>query len=101
MVIKKSGTIKKIAAERIEILYKLAKEEYNTDPKLSKQYAKLIKQISRHYKIKLDKEIKHRICKKCGSFLVPGANLTVKIVSSRHLILYKCKDCGAETKIPY
>lgn len=101
MAAKNSGIVKKIAAKRIEILYALAKEEHGTDPKLSLQYAKLIKQISRHYKIRLNKEIKRHICKKCGVVLVPGNNLSVKLVSSKRSVFYKCLNCGTEIKIPY
>ncbi len=101
MAAKNSGIVKKIAAKRIEILYGLAKEVHGKDPKLSMQYAKLIKQISRHYKISLDKEIKRHICKGCGAVLVAGSNLSVKLVSSKRSIFYKCLNCGKLTKIPY
>ncbi len=101
MVIKKGGAVKGIAEERIKILYTLAVQAHNDDPKLSAQYAKLIKQISRHYKIRLSKEIKRHICKGCGSLLVPGKNLSIKIASSKRSIIYKCLGCGAETVIPY
>jgi ribonuclease P protein subunit RPR2 len=101
MAVKNSSVVKGIATERIAILYALANETHKTDPKLSAQYVKLIKQISRHYKIKLDKDVKRHICKKCGALLVPGKNLSIKIVSSKRFILYKCLDCGKEAKIPY
>lgn len=101
MAAKNSSIVKKIATERIGILYGLAVETYKTEPKLSARYVKLIKQISTHYKIKLDDEIKRHICKKCGSVLVPGSNLSVRIASTKRFVLYKCLNCGAETRIPY
>lgn len=101
MVIKTSGIVKGIAAERITILYELAKEAHKTDPKLSSDYVKLIKRISRHYKIRLDKDIKRHICKKCGSLLVPGGNLSIRLVSNRRVLAFKCLDCGSETHVHY
>jgi ribonuclease P protein subunit RPR2 len=101
MVVKKGGLVKKIAEERIQILYRLAKEAHKTDPKLSTRYARLIGQISRHYKIRLEKSIRRGICRKCGSVLIPGSTLSVRLVSSNKSILYKCMNCGNETRIPY
>jgi ribonuclease P protein subunit RPR2 len=101
MAIKKSGIVKKIANERIEILYQLAKESYSTDPELSRSYVKLIKEISSHYKITLDKSIKNNICRKCDTVLIPGQSSTVRTVSSKRFMSYKCNNCGEELHIHY
>lgn len=97
----KESIVAEIAKERILILYTLANEEYRNDPDLSARYLGLIKQISRHYKIKLDKNIKRHICSKCGALLVPGKSLSIKLASSKRSIIYKCLDCGTERGIPY
>ncbi|MGD0728498.1 MAG: RNAase P [Candidatus Micrarchaeaceae archaeon] len=99
MAIKKNATVKRIANERIIILYNLAKEE--TDPKLSKRYVKILKQIGRHYKIKLPKQIKRALCKKCNSVLIPGKSMTVRLASSKRYLVYKCTECGTERHIHY
>jgi ribonuclease P protein subunit RPR2 len=101
MAAKQGSVVKKIAVERIGILYDLAVATYNTDPKLSSQYIKKLKRISAHYRIKLDNNMKRHICKRCGSLLVSGSNLSIKIASSKRLVLYKCLNCGAETRLPY
>jgi len=101
MTVKKSGVVKEIASERIKILYRLAKESVDSNPDLSRKYAKLIKKISRHYRIRLDNEIKRHICKKCGLVLIPGNNMSVRIASSKKSVIYKCKGCGYERKIIY
>lgn len=98
---KKSGIVNKIANERTHILFQLAKESYETDPELSMEYVKLIRQISRHYKIRLDKHIKNHICRKCNSVLIPGKNLKVRVASSKRYMLYKCENCKNELHIPY
>jgi ribonuclease P protein subunit RPR2 len=101
MSAKKSGVVRRIALERIVILYRLAEDTYKTDPDLSRRYLRLVKQISSHYKIKLAKEMKRHICRKCGSLLVPGDTLSVRLASSKRLVMYKCGNCGAEASFPY
>ncbi len=101
MVMKSGSMVKKIATERIGILYRLAKEARDSDPELAARYLKIIKQISSHYRVKLDKTIRNSICKKCGSLLVPGKNLSVRLVSSKKQVLYKCLDCGYQRRIHY
>src|SRR5271165_3153180 len=99
MAVKKSGVVRKIANERILILYELAKTE--PDPELSKRYAKILKQIGRHYKIKLPKEIKMHICKKCGAVMVPGKNMSIRLASSKRHVVYKCIECSSERHLHY
>lgn len=99
MAAKNSSVVKKIANERIYILFDLAKKE--PDPELSKRYMKLIKQICEHYRIRLPKELKNNICKKCNLLLIPGKNLSVRLASSNGYIVYKCKNCGTEKHIHY
>ncbi|MGI0100659.1 MAG: ribonuclease P protein component 4 [Candidatus Micrarchaeaceae archaeon] len=102
MVAKNSGTVKRIAAERIGILYGLAKGAYsNNEVELSRRYTKLLLRISQHYRIKLDRHMKIGICKKCGSPLIAGINLRVRAASSNRRMVYKCIDCGTERSIPY
>jgi ribonuclease P protein subunit RPR2 len=95
------GIVKKIATKRMEILYDLAKETYKTDPALSIQYVKLIRQISRHYKIPLDRDFKKNVCKKCNSVLLPGKSSQVRIVSSKKYVLIRCLNCGTEMHVHY
>lgn len=101
MVIKTSSFVREIAGERIEILYRLAKEEYAADPKMSVQYVKLIKQISRHYKVGLPADFKRNVCKKCNTVLVPGRSSSVRLASSRHYVAIKCLNCGSEMHVHY
>ncbi len=97
----KSGVVREVAKERIGILYDLAKKAYPSDSELSKKYIRIIKQISRHYKITLPREVKTGVCKKCGSVLVPGASVKIRLVSSNGFVSRKCVDCGHETRVHY
>lgn len=95
------GIVKRVAEERIKILYRLAKETLDSDPELSARYVRLIKQIGKHYKIRLGKEIKRNICRKCGVVLVPGKNAKVRVASSRKSVIYICGSCGATNSTKY
>jgi ribonuclease P protein subunit RPR2 len=99
MVIKKSEAIREIAHERIKILHKLAKIE--SSPELSRKYIKLAREISRHYKVKIENDIKRQICKKCNSVLIPGKSVSIRLASSKRYVVYKCLNCGAEQHIHY
>ncbi len=98
---KNSGLVKKIAMQRIEILYPLMIESCKDEPELSALYAKLINRICRHYRIRLPVHMRKRMCRKCGAVLVPGKNLSVRISSSRRQVIYRCSGCGKETGIKY
>src|SRR4029077_8251643 len=91
--------VKRIAAERVQILFDMANREMQHDPDLAKDYIKILDKISVHYKVKLPKEIKNRICKVCKSLLVPGFNATVKIASKNRYVIYRCSNCGTEKHI--
>lgn len=99
MAAKYNNVVKEVAVERIKILYALAKEE--PDSEFSRKYVKLLKDISRHYKIRLDKKTKSSICKKCNTILIPGKTAKVRIASSKKYVLYTCLNCGAETHLHY
>ena len=84
---------KKIAKERIELLFKYAEKEFKKNPRLSHRYAHLIRKIAQKAQVSLPSRIKKRICKKCGRFLVPGKNLKVRLDSKNKMIEYTCLEC--------
>lgn len=95
--------IKETALERIkrllELAEEMAKENTELSRKLEKRYVGLARSISEHYRVKIPKELKQKICKKCNNFLVPGINCSVRIVSGKPgYVLYKC-ECGAAKRL--
>ncbi|MDE1868553.1 MAG: ribonuclease P [Candidatus Micrarchaeota archaeon] len=97
----RSALVKDIASERMTILYGIAKAEIDTNPKLSRKHAALIRRISEHYKVRLPKEIRNGMCKGCSSILIPGLSASVRIASANRQVIYKCLSCKTEKKIPY
>ncbi|MCL5433432.1 MAG: ribonuclease P [Candidatus Marsarchaeota archaeon] len=98
---KNKNIIKQIAAERIEILFNEAQKMHYKNSELSKKYIKNMKMISSHYKVKIPKDIKKNICRKCNNILIPGYNSSIRIASSKGYIIKKCLSCGNELHIFY
>ena len=69
-----------IARERIDILFKLARKEYNRDRKeLANRYVFIARKIAMKSNISIPVEHKKSFCKKCGSYWVMGKNVTKRI----------------------
>jgi ribonuclease P protein subunit RPR2 len=97
----RSGTVREIARERIEILLDLAKKKIHEDRLLSKRYVELARLIGMKAGVRLSKEQKMSICKGCGTLLVPGVSCRVRIRSELGTtVLITCLECGAKKRYP-
>jgi ribonuclease P protein subunit RPR2 len=96
---KQKNWIKKIATERMRILFNRAEIEFSLHPERSDRYVKLTRSISTKYNITLPHYWRGRFCKKCNKFLKPGANLRVRL--SDDTISRTCLECGYTTRVPY
>ena len=93
-VSRKPAWQKKIARERIKILFSLALEEVKKkNYKRARRYVELLRKIGKRYNVRLPKKIKRQICKNCNIPLVPGLTARVRIDSKRKLLLIKCEEC--------
>lgn len=95
----KKALVKKIALERINVLFDNAEKRAGSD--LSVKYVKTLRRMSAHYKVSIPKKMKDRICTHCNLVLVPGQNAKVRIASSHKYIVYICDKCGNEKHIYY
>ena len=96
----KKKLARRIAKERIRILFSLAESYANKgDLELSSRYVELILKIARKYNIRLPREMKYRICKKCNCFIIPGKNATVRLKKGK--VVIKCLECGRYKRYPY
>ena len=95
------GIVRKVAAERIDILYEAAVKAFPTDPELAKSYIRLLGEIGRHYKVRIDKEMAAHICKKCAAPLVEGLNLDVRVIAREKRRLYRCRECGTTNSLSF
>jgi len=88
---------RKIAAERVEILFSLA--EKTEDRELARRYVDLATRVARKHRVKLGKW-KLRFCKNCKT-LWDAETLRVRLISRPYpMIVYQCLVCGWERRIP-
>jgi ribonuclease P protein subunit RPR2 len=88
-----------IGKERIDILFKLADQEFSRNPERSHRYIKLARNISTKYNIRMPPQWRRRFCKNCYKFLKPGNNCKIRITKGKvHL---KCLECGQMMRVPY
>ncbi len=92
---------KKIARERIQILFELAKKEFDKHPERSKRYVELARKIGMRYNVRLTKEMKMSFCKKCFSYLKPGINCRVRVRKDKQSVILTCLKCGHISRHPY
>ena len=92
---------KRIALERIFILFHMAKEVFSEEPELAQYYVNLAKKIGMRYKVKLPIELRRMSCKHCKSFIFPGINCRVRLQQRRepHVVI-TCFNCGGFMRIP-
>jgi ribonuclease P protein subunit RPR2 len=91
----------RIANDRINILFSLAKKMYRKYPDRSKRYVQLARKIGLRYNIRLRKKQKKLFCKKCNSFLVYGYSASVRLDSKNKTLIIKCLNCKNIYRSPY
>jgi ribonuclease P protein subunit RPR2 len=90
----------RIARERIEILFELAKNELKGHPERARRYVELARKIGLRYNLRLSKEKKRLFCKKCNTLLYIGETAKEVKKNLPNLKFIKCLNCGELKKIP-
>jgi len=92
---------KQNALERIHALFRLAKETIHENPEQAQRYVCIARRISMATKVRLPKEYRRQICKRCKKFILPGINCRVRIQQHRepHIVV-TCFLCGGHTRFP-
>jgi ribonuclease P protein subunit RPR2 len=92
---------RRIAKERIETLFKLAKVTVHENPNLATQYIETARKIAMSARVRLPIEYRRQVCKHCKSFILPGINCRVRLQQKRepHMTI-TCLKCGGKTRIP-
>jgi len=96
---KRPGWMLKIGKERIDILFRMAEDEFQANPQRSHRYTEIARNISKKYRIRMPRKWRRRFCKKCYRFLRPGANCTVRVTGGR--VIFRCLECGHIMRFPY
>jgi ribonuclease P protein subunit RPR2 len=95
----KPSSERRIALERISILFRLASEHAKKNPELSNRYVNLARKISMRLRVSIPTELRRRFCKHCHHYLLQGKNCRVRL-SGGH-VTYYCLDCRKFMRFPY
>jgi ribonuclease P protein subunit RPR2 len=87
----KPASQKKIASERIEILFKEADKAFKKDQALANRYVTLARKISMRYKVPIPRVLKRKFCKHCYKYLMPGVNCRVRTKKGK--VIQYCLNC--------
>ena len=87
---------KKIARERIHILFEQAGQESVAHPERSNRYVDIARKIAMRQRIRIDRELRRQYCHYCYSFLVPGRNMRVRV--HRGNVVVTCHSCNKKTR---
>ena len=94
---------RKIARERIEILFGQALLAFSAHPERSDRYIGIARRIAMRQRIRIDREFRRQYCHHCYSFLVPGKNMRVRV--HRGNVVVTCSSCNKKTRyrlvVPY
>ncbi|HDQ59594.1 MAG TPA: ribonuclease P [Candidatus Woesearchaeota archaeon] len=92
---------KKIADERIRILFREAEKALKENKKMrSRRYVQMARKVSTKYQIPL-RHLKRKFCKKCSIFFIPGKTLRVRTRKKDCRVIYTCMECGTIQRYRY
>ncbi len=100
MARRKRGAERRIALERIGILFRLAEgRALARDFSRANRYTGLALRIGTRYNVRVPREFKRRFCRGCHAFLLPPVTCRVRV--QRERITYTCMKCGAVRRFGY
>ena len=88
---------RRLSQARVDILWDQAKREAEAgQPDLARQRVLSARKIAQRTRTKIPYHIRRRVCKSCGTILVPGETCRVRVRHnrSRHVTV-TCFHCGA------
>jgi len=95
------GDNRKVALERIRRLFAQAEEAFGKDPERSRRYAGMARKLAMRYNVRLPADLKRKVCKGCGRYLVEGKNCRVRLSPKREAVIITCLVYGHVHRHPY
>lgn len=88
---------KRLTQARVDILWDQAQREVESGrPELARQKMLSARKIAQRTRTKIPRHIRRRVCKSCGTILVPGSNCRVRVRHNRSKhVTVTCLSCGA------
>jgi ribonuclease P protein subunit RPR2 len=91
---------RRIAHERIRILFTLAERFRRTHPDRSQRYAALARRIASRNRVHLPQEYRRLVCPSCKCYMGPSASRTRIRQTREPHVAVTCLRCGHITRIP-
>jgi ribonuclease P protein subunit RPR2 len=88
---------RRLAKARVDILWEQTKKEVESGkPELARLRMLSARRIAQKTRTKLPRHINRRLCKTCGTILIPGDTCRVRVRHNRskHVVV-TCLSCGA------
>lgn len=92
----KNPATKKIAKERISVLFAQARQAFAEHPERSNRYVGLARKIAMRQRVRIDRELRRQFCHHCYAFLVPGRNMRVRV--HRGHVVVTCGSCNRKMR---
>ncbi|NYT05492.1 MAG: ribonuclease P [Methanomicrobiales archaeon] len=92
----KSHQEKRIAAERIDMLFSRAERFFSGDPSSSDRCVALARRIAMRQRVRIPRPLSMRFCRRCYGFLVPGRNMRVRV--HHGYVIVTCLRCGYQRR---
>lgn len=92
------GNGKKIARERIDILFRNAIEWADEDAERSRRCILIAQRIAMKQRIRIPKRYRRLFCAHCHTLLRPGINARIRIQHGR--VIMTCLTCGQIKRYP-
>jgi ribonuclease P protein subunit RPR2 len=87
---------KRLARERIALLFDRAREFFPEDPRASDRCVDLARRIAMRQRVRIPRELRRRFCRRCSAYFVPGSTLRVRV---RHgTVVTTCLRCSAHRR---
>jgi ribonuclease P protein subunit RPR2 len=94
----RTPTTKKIARDRVTMLFTQARKAFFTHPERSHRYVELARRIAMRQRIRIGREFRQQYCRHCSSFLVPGSTSRVRVHGG--YVVVTCLCCGNRRRYP-
>ncbi len=88
--------VKRIAHERIAILFEQARLNSHLHPEWSDRYVELARRIAMRQRVRIPRRFKRQFCRHCYTFLVPGVNVRVRV--QRGKVIVTCLSCRRQMR---
>lgn len=99
MPIKKPAAFQKIASQRIEELFRVAKKLSKIDSRYGDICVKHALKLSQKNRVPIPNDLKMQFCKTCKTYFKMGENVRIRLNSGK--LVYYCTNCSNFARISY